>query len=350
MRYGCKIESLGAKLPEAKVSSEELERGLKAGRPVKLELLTGIKSRRFCEANENALTLATDAINDCLRFSRIAAKDVEMIVCCSISKYLEDMTHHYEPALSLMIKKQMGNRIALNFDVSNACAGMATGMHLGKNFIERGTVKNCLLVSGEFISSISRNAQERVDSCKHKEFASLTVGDAGVALMLTQTDCQDHERIQISEFTTLSKYSDLCLGYQSASMPGAWMQTNMKKMHAVSIKNAIRFIQNLLSENGMDISDIDYLIPHQTSQNAMSSGLKRLKDMLNAAPGHVVVHIADVGNTASTTHLLALYSYLKEGRLEPGNKIMLMFFASGLIIGSIVFSVHEIIQRYGNGD
>ncbi|MCY1718784.1 hypothetical protein OU798_00415 [Prolixibacteraceae bacterium Z1-6] len=349
MNYGCNIESIGIKLPDRKLSTSEIESRLNIANPLKLELLTGISNRRVCCENEDSLTLAVDAALDCLSHSELKAEELEMIISCSISKYVNGLSHCYEPALSLLIKQEIGNSKALNFDVSNACAGMITGVHIANNFIKQGRIKNCLVVSGEYISGLIGNAIKTVDSLFHPEMASLTVGDAGAAVILTQTK-RGEAGLSVSEISTLGRFSHLCTGVQSNNCKGGIMKTNMKKIHDLSIKNAPYVVENALRSAGLRMSEIDYLIPHQTAKISIQSGARVLYRYFNEEPGEIVYNLCETGNTASTTHFATLYKYLCEKRFKAGDTVMLLSFASGLTFGAIVFSMNGISERYGNSN
>jgi 3-oxoacyl-[acyl-carrier-protein] synthase III len=349
MIAGCKIESVGVKLPDKKVASSELTNQLRLSKPLKLELLTGIYSRRVCSEKEDSLTLAAEAAIDCLRHSKYNPEDIEMIISCSISKYINGLNHFYEPPLSLLIKERIGNKNAQNFDISNACAGMITGLHIARNFISRGIVKNCMVVSGEYITSLCSNAVRNIDSHSSTELASLTVGDAGAAVILTCTTDQA-DVISVSEILTISRYSNLCTGYQNIKNPGGLMNTRMKEIHDVSIENAPIVIENALKKAGLKISQIDHLIPHQTAKHSIQLGAVSFEKYFGEKPANVILNLKEMGNTASTSHFIAFYRWLEEKRFRKGDKIMLLSFASGLVIGVVIFTINEIIDSYGNNN
>jgi len=349
MIRGCRIESVGVKLPDKRVTTSEITSRLKLPKPIKLELLTGIHSRRFCNENEDSLTLATEAANDCLKHSHYNHEEIEMIISCSISKYVNGLNHFYEPPLSLLIKERIGNKNALNFDISNACAGMITGLHIARNFISHGRVKNCMVVSGEYISSLCINAVMNMDSPRNRELASLTVGDAGAAIILTGSNTPD-DAISVSRIVTLSRYSNLCTGYQSTKQPGGVMHTRMKEIHDVSIENAPAVIEQALKEAGLRMSQIDHLIPHQTAKHSIQMGANSFEKYFGEKPANVVLNLSEAGNTASTTHFTTLYKCLNENIFRKGDRVMLLSFASGLVIGVVIFTINDLIDSYGNNN
>ena len=349
MSRSAQFESIGIFLPERRLSTSELVKSLKVPAINKFELLTGIKERRICSPGEDSLSLAVNAAKDCLAHSRYTATDIDMLISCSITKYIDGRSQQYEPPVSVAIKTSIGADKALNFDISNACAGMLTGVMIAEDFIQRGLVKNCMVISGENISGLSDHALKTIKTPLSNELASLTVGDAGAAVIL-ELSPEDEEGIGIAGFTTLCGYSHLCIAKQSRKMPGAFMRTKAKKIHEVSISESGPIVQEALRQNGLTFDQIDYLIPHQTSRSAIVSGARRYAEYFGARPGQVVINIKEYGNTASTSHFLSLYTLMNEGRFKTGDKIMLLCFASGLIIGVVIFTMNNMLERYGNTD
>ncbi len=151
---------------------------------IDLERLTGIHERHVCSDGEDSFTLAVGAARDCLEHSRYQAHDMEMLVNCSISKNKGGLHHHFEPPLSLSVKEAIGAERALSFDLSNACAGMMSGVLVLHDFIRRGVIQRGMVVSGEYISSLGTNAAQQIRSILSSHLASLTLGDAGAAVIV----------------------------------------------------------------------------------------------------------------------------------------------------------------------
>lgn len=346
MRHGSCIESLGVYLPERILTTKDLEEQLKLSKALRLEILTGICERRVCDSGEDSLVLAENAALDCLSFSKYQSSDVEMIIYSAITRYVGGLKHLYEPAVSILLKEKLGCEKAICFDITNACAGMLTAFHVASDFIERGVVENCLVVSGEYISSLSHNAVEHIQTPDGLQIASLTLGDAGGAAILTRS--LPAEGITSSKFVTLADYSELCMAYLSPTFPGGVMETSMREIHEASIHHAPKVIEEALTEAGLSLDQIDFLIPHQTSKLAIRAGKDYFTRYFGKMASHVVINLPKLGNTASTSHTLALYQLLSEGRIKRGDRIMLLSFASGLVIGAMIFVIHELADRYGS--
>ena len=211
-----------------------------------------------------------------------------MLINTSITRSKGQFSQSFEPPLSLYVKQAIGAARAVNLDLSNACAGMLTGVFLLQDLISRGEIDCGMVVSGEYISNLSWNAAKQIRSLFSKQLASLTLGDAGAAVIV--------ERV-----------------------PGG---------------------------SGIDV--IGYLIPHQTSARAIRAGTREFVRCLGARPKHVVVNLEEYGNTSSTTLFVALHKYLEEQRIRKGDRVMLLALASGIEIGIAIFTVDSMVDRYGN--
>ena len=342
-----RFESIGRAVPRDILTTDAIMSKLKLPGKFKFELLTGIKSRNICKANENSFSLALDAAKDCLKRSSIKAADIEMIISCSITRYADGYHQQYEPSLSFLIKKSLGNHQARSFDVSNACAGMFTGVLVAKSLIETGVVKNCLIVSGEFISGLIHNAIKKIKTPTSNEFASLTVGDAGSAILMEATS-HEEEAVLSHGFTSQTAYNHLCTAQPRPKFPGAAMKTKAKQIHDVSIKNSIPIIESALKSFKMQYSDIDFLIPHQTSRAAILSGAKTYSKYFKGNPGKILINLQNNGNTASTSHFVCLYDNLMKGTFKPDDRILAISYASGIVFGVITFRINDLIKLHGS--
>jgi 3-oxoacyl-[acyl-carrier-protein] synthase-3 len=344
--HTARFESLGLALPEKRLTTAELMQSTAHHTDIDLERLTGIRERRVCSDGEDSFTLAVAAANDCLARSKYRPEDLQMLVTCSISKNKGGLRHRLEPPLSLAIKEAIGASRARSFDLSNACAGTLTGVFVLNDFIRRGAIDRGMVVSGEYISNLGANAAKEIRSILSPQLASLTLGDAGIAAIVERAK-EGARGIRVIAFTTLSEHSRLCVGVPAKAGPGAAMYTKARTIHKVAMEDAPVLVADVLAELDLRLSDIDYAIPHQTSKRAIEKGAKELAERLGVEPKHFVENVTERGNTASTTHFVALYEYLRKGRFEKGDEILLISIASGLEVGLLVFEMDELVERYG---
>jgi 3-oxoacyl-[acyl-carrier-protein] synthase-3 len=345
--FGARIEAVGAKLPERRLTTADLMASARHHPHIDLERLTGIRERRICGPGEDSLSLAVDAARDCLARSRYTGADLDVVISTSITRHAGAAAHRIEPPLSLSIKQAIGAPRATSFDLSNACAGMLTGVFLLNDWIRRGAIRRGLVVSGEHITGLGGNAARAIRSVLSPELASLTLGDAGAAVLVDRAPA-DHPGIVLTGFTTLAEHSRLCVGLPAWNEPGARMFTRARTIHKVAMADGPPLLEEVLGEHGLSLGDVDWLIPHQTSVRAIRAGERALAARTGEHPKHVIVTVDEYGNTASTTLFLALHRYLSEGKLAPGDRVLLLSVASGLEIGIAALVPGELTETHGH--
>ncbi|HEU5031417.1 MAG TPA: 3-oxoacyl-[acyl-carrier-protein] synthase III C-terminal domain-containing protein [Spirillospora sp.] len=344
-----RVESVGRRLPPARLTTAELMASTRHRTKIDLERLTGVRERRIVAGRDDSMSLAVAAAADCLSRSRHGPEEIEAVVSCSISKYDGGLVQRIEPPMSLAVASAIGAGDAVAFDVANACAGMLTGVLLVTDRIRRGEIRCGMVVSGEYISRLGANAAAHVRSIASRELASLTLGDAGAAVILDRAP-EGGRGVEFVGFTTISRHSRLCLGFPDRHAPGARMFTRARALQRAAIADVPVLLREALDAAGLEIGDIDHVIPHQTSVRAIRKGIRGANEALGGASRNpVVVTVDRYGNTASTTHFVALAEELRAGRVRPGDRVALIGLASGLEIGIVLFTVDEGLVR-NNGD
>src|SRR4030095_14986479 len=158
----------------------------------------------------------------------------------------------------------------------------------------------------------------------------------GVAAILERAP-DGNPGITFAGFTTLAEHSRLCIGIPAKVGPGAAMFTKARTIHRVAIEDSPPLLADALEESGLTVADVDYLIPHQTSARAIRKAAREFAARLGMSPENFLDHVAERGNTASTTHFVALYEYLEAERFKKGDEILLLSLASGLEVGIVIF-------------
>jgi 3-oxoacyl-[acyl-carrier-protein] synthase III len=347
--YRARIASAGRHLPTTHLTTDDLMASTRHHTHIDLERLTGIHERRVSVGEDDSYTLATAAALDCLSRTPHPAASVEVVISCSITKFRDGLTRWLEPTMSGAVAQAIGANSAMTFDLSNACAGMLSGVMVLNDWIRQGTVERGLVVSGEYISQLGQNAAEHVHNVMSRELASLTLGDAGAALLLERAP-EGAKGISVAGFTTVADHSRLCLAYPMDGSPGARMFTQSRAIQKAAIADTPLLLQEVLDSVGIDISDIDQVITHQTSARAIKKGMAEFAEALGGKPRHdAVITVDHYGNTASTTHTVALIDEIEAGRISPGETVALVALASGLEIGIILFTVdEELLASYGH--
>ncbi|MFG1795203.1 3-oxoacyl-ACP synthase III family protein [Nocardia sp. NPDC049149] len=343
-----RFESIGAYLPSNIVTTQELLSRLKEPPSFDLEKITGVRERRVHdtgpESYEDSFAIAVKAAQDCLSRSRYDATELDVIISTSITRSNHATRMYMEPSFAGSISRLIGAKNAITFDVSNACAGMLTGTYILDRMIRSGVVRNGMVVSGEAITPIADTAVAEISEKYDLQFASLSVGDSGAAVVLDQA-VDDNDKIHYIELMTASEYSHLCLGMPSDKSQGVALYTDNRKMH-----NEDRFLLgtnsqiNYLEARGRTFADekFDYVIHHQFGAAAipwMNAICER--EFGTPMPPDLRV-IEKYGNTSTTSHFIVLHDQLSDQNIPAGSKLLMIPAASGIVTGFLSTTISSL--------
>jgi 3-oxoacyl-[acyl-carrier-protein] synthase-3 len=340
-----RFESLGAYFPLKKVPTQDLIHQMEFKPPFDLEEITGIHSRRYRSESEDSFSIALNAAKDCLTRSRYRAEDLDIIISTSISRSKNVNHFYFEPSFALFLARELGASSAIHFDISNACAGMMSGVFMLNQMIRSGIIRNGLVVSGECITQISETATKEIKDAMDLQFASLTVGDSGAAVILDQSE-YDGDRIHYVELMTCADYSKLCIGKPSDIDGGLALYTNNREMHKEErIQLWPKFQNDFMAreKTNFDAEKFNYIIHHQVGKKAIQNFSNYGKSIFGTSTmPESLSCVADYANTATTSHFIVLYNHLKEKKVRKGAKFLLVPAASGLVTGCLSTTITEL--------
>lgn len=339
-----RIETIAAVLPSAVVTSDQILEQLNVPEKPKLTEVTGIRERRVAAEGTTTIDLATQAARRAVDGSTYLASEIDLIIVCSITRFIEPGVVQYAPSLASVVRREIGAADALAFDVSNACAGMATGLVIATQMIKTGAVTKALIVSGEHITTISETAVREISKKYDPQFAALTVGDSSCALVL-DGEGSEKERIEAAAVMTAAEAAALCVGMPSDQSRGVAMYTDNKRMHSERrYTQGWEFVKRGLTSLGTDMkhAGYDFLVHHQFSMVA-NEYLRHLGEnsiFETALPPELNV-MQSYGNTSSTAIFVVLHEYLRNGTIKPGNRVLVVPSASGMVHGFISVRLGE---------
>ncbi len=343
------IESLGTYVPDQELSTQEVVSGCRVHLDLPIERMTGIKSRRIAGEGEYSIDLAAKALTDCLARSTYRPDEIDLLICCNISRCDgPGFQFSYEPSTAARLQARFGLVHALAFDLSNACAGTFTAIALADSFFQAGMIRNALIVSGEYITHLTRTAQLEIESFVDPRLACLTLGDSGVAILLESND-SGGAGFQELDLMTLGAHSDLCVA-RASDQPhgGAIMLTDAVRASAVTIQQAVRHALQTLKVRGWPLESIDQLIMHQTSETTLDGAVREINRVAGrevCGRGNTLYNLAELGNTATNTHMLGLAAAIRAGRIGPGSKVVFAISGSGQTVGTALYTFDHAPDR-----
>jgi 3-oxoacyl-[acyl-carrier-protein] synthase-3 len=340
-----RIESLGVCLPEKVLTTEELMSRCRHRPRLDLEGITGIRERRVA-VGEHALDLAVRAAERALALSRYRAHDLDAVICTSISKHHRPDEFTFEPATAVLVRRALGARNALVFDVVNACAGMLNGLLVLRALIRTGAARSGMVVSGEQNLPLAEAATREVRHSLDRQLAALTLGDAGAALIVDVSDDERHG-IHHLELVTGAKHDHYCRSLPSPRGRGGILLTKARGLQRKGAEHFPAYLKRALDATGWSLDDLQHVIPHQVSVRAIRQGVKALGRYLGVDPPEIFRCCADrFGNTTTTSHFVALHDLMLQGDAQPDDNILLVSGASGIVIAHATLTLDDLPERY----
>jgi 3-oxoacyl-[acyl-carrier-protein] synthase-3 len=348
MKYSCvALRGLAYTLPDEIVTSTELEARLEPlyrrlrlpeGR---LELMTGIRERRFWPPGTLPGDHSIVTVRKLLETSEIDPAEVGMLVHASVCR------DYIEPATACRVHHAAGLLPeCLVYDVSNACLGILNGMIQVANAIELGQVRAGIVVGTEDSRPIVENTIHllNTDESLTREqmklaVATLTLGSGSVAVLLTHRDLNragrgTAGRILAAHGRAHTVGNALCRGtYQS--VPAAdgsvasvapVMQTDSEQLLVEGIAAAQPTFRDFLSEAGWSRTAIARTICHQVG----SAHRKLMLSTLELDPARDFTTYETLGNTGSVALPITLAKAGESGALLCGDRVALMGIGSGI--------------------
>ncbi len=329
------IEALAYALPpevwtsaalEAKLAPLYQRLRLPEGR---LELMTGIKERRFWPAGFVPSEASAAAAKNLLEASGVAAGEIDLLAHCAVCR------DRLEPATAAYVHRRLGlGPRAQIFDLSNACLGFVNGLAVAGTMIEAGQIGRALLVSGEngrplVERTVARLNDGTLDRQQIKSyFANLTIGAGGVAALLTSVTRArpGAPRLLASVTETDTAAAHLCEGDTASDGGGLDMQTDSEALLEAGVEVAARCWTRFKEETGWDENTPDTIICHQVGR----AHQRRLFARLGLNEEKDFSTFAWLGNVGSVSLPITLARAAEEGRLRAGSRVALLGIGSGL--------------------
>jgi len=340
-----KIESLGLELPETVLTTEELLATCRRRPRLDLERITGIVERRVA-VGSYAADLAVGAARKALAMSRYAAEDLDAVVCTSISKHDRPDEFSFEPATAVTVRREIGARKALVFDVVNACAGLLNGIWVLQGLIRSGAIRCGMVVSGEQNMPLARTAAREVRHSLDRQLAALTLGDCGAAVIVDASPDETHG-FHWLDLVTGARHDHFCYSKPSSRGSGGVLITKARGLQVEGNRNFPAYLKQALDGTGWDLNDVHHVIPHQVSTRAIRQGIKAVAKYMGCElPDVFLCHADTYGNTTTASHALALHDFILRGRIGNGQNVLLVSGASGIVISHATFTLDDLPDRY----
>jgi len=332
------IASLGVELPPNVVSSAELEERLTPlydrlklpkGR---LELMTGIKERRFWDKGTLPSDIAISAGKKAIEKSGIPKEKIKALFHASVCR------DFLEPATANVVHNGLGLfDDAMIFDISNACLGVLNGMVTIANMIELGQIEAGIVVSGEMgeklvngtVDELNRDTTLTRQSVK-PAFASLTIGSAGVAVVLAKKELvTEKHKLLGGVARCATKHNQLCKSSNDSGMgdgASVLMDTDSELLLHAGCDLAEETFPLFKDELKWENQNITRAFTHQVG----TAHKKLLYEKIGLDIGMDFSTVEFLGNTGSAALPVTFAMGIEDGTVNKGDKLALLGIGSGL--------------------
>lgn len=309
-----KILGTGGYLPEKILTNFDVEKLVDTTNEWIIER-TGIKQRHVAAENENAVTMAEQAGRVAIETAGLKPSDIDMIIVASTTPQM------VFPSTACLLQEKFGISGCPAFDLNaTACAGFIYGFSIADQYIRTGAIKHALVIGSEIMSRV-------VDW--NDRSTCVLFGDGAGAVVLGASKEPGVMSTQLHADGTHKDVLYLPLGTSNApNLESVKMTGNPLFKLAVNILGDL--FDETLAANNVTKADIDWLVPHQANIRIIQAMAKKLDMPLD----RVAITLDTQGNTSSASIPLALDKAIRDGRIKPGQLLLMEGFGGGLAWGS----------------
>lgn len=313
------IRGIGSYLPANKVSNADLEKMVDTSDDWIVQR-TGIRNRHIAAEGETTSQLATHAAKEALAHAGLTAQDIDLVVVATSSP---DYTF---PSTATQVQAAIGMHHGAAFDVQAVCSGFVYAVTIADKFLISGSHKRALVIGAETFSrlldwndrttcvlfgdgagAVVLEAQEGTGSVK----------DRGVLTTHLRSDGRHREKLYVDGGPSSTK----TVGHLR-------MQGKDVFRHAVSMVTDV--MVDAFAATGTSANDLDWFVPHQANRRIIDASAEKL----GIAPEKIVITVDQHGNTSAASIPLALATAVKDGRIKPGQLVMIEAMGGGFTWGS----------------
>jgi 3-oxoacyl-[acyl-carrier-protein] synthase-3 len=289
---------------------------------------TGIRERRIAAEGEQTSDMAAEAARAALAQAGVEASELGLLLVATASP---DMLF---PATACLVQRKIGAQRAACMDISAACSGFLYALELARQMIGGGGVRYALVIGAEKLSAFI-NWNDR-NTC-------VLFGDgAGAVVLGPRTPDRIGRGILTTYMGSDGEYSDILSlpgGGSRCPISAANVGEKLNTLHMLgkeTFKQAVTAMTGasleVLNRTGLAADDIACIIPHQANVRIIEAIADRLKLPMD----RFFLNLARDGNTGAAAVAIALDEAHRAGRIQPGDRVLMIVFGSGLTWASSI--------------
>lgn len=282
---------------------------------------TGILTRHVVGEGESTATLAIEAARHALEDARLTAADIDMIIVATITGECPF------PATACFVQSAIGADSIPAFDVSAACSGFLYALVLAAQLLQTGIHRNILVIGAETLTRIT-DYQDR-SSC-------ILFGDGAGAVVLSRGEPGSSQQMLNHHLHCDGTGAQmLWVPAGGSRLPASQMTVNERlhymkmqgrEVYKFAVKRMLEMVEQTLAEAGVRPDEIAMVIPHQSNKRIIESA----REKLCLPESKMYTNIERCGNTSAASIAIGLDEVRREGRVRPGDLVLMVAFGAGL--------------------
>ena len=308
------ILGTGSALPARRVSNAELAETVDTSDEWIVER-TGIRARYIAGEGETTATLAADAARNALDAAGLDAASIDLIVLATATP---DQTF---PSSATKVQAMLGINDCVAFDVAAVCSGFLYALSVAESMIRAGSANTALVIGSETFSRIL-DWEDR-GTC-------VLFGDGAGAVVLGGVE--DGRGVLAARLHADGRHNQLLYVDGGPSTTGTVGKVRMEG--PAVFKHAVTNLASVLTETldaaGLTAADVDWVVPHQANARILDATARKL----GLDPAKVVVTVDQHANTSAASVPLALDVAVRDGRIKPGDLVVLEAMGGGFTWGA----------------
>lgn len=325
-----KIIGTGAYVPERTITNDELSKFVETNNEWITER-TGIHMRHIMK-DETTADMAADAAQKAMEDAQIEPDEIDMIIVSSVSSNL------ILPNTACYVQEKIGAINAVCFDLNTACTGFIMAYNTVQSYINAGLIETALIIGAEGLSKLV-DWEDRgtcilfgdgagaavVRKNENAVFETVMHADGGKGNALTCNQ-QYAGRKTIFDKEKNKAEKDLKEEFYKAERKNTYIQMDGQEIFRFAIKKVPRCIGELMTKMHITEKDVDLFLLHQANGRILQAVAKKIGTSMDKVP----VNITEHGNTSSACIPILLDEIKKEGRIKPGDRVVMSGFGAGL--------------------
>lgn len=319
MRVG--IIGTGSCLPDSILSNFDLEKIVDTSNEWIVER-TGISYRRKADDSICSSDLGAEAAKIAIGKAGLSFEDIDLIISASSSP------DKFFPSTACIIQSKIGAKNAAAFDIQAGCSGFIYGVSTAAQYITTGQCRNVLVVGSEVLSKFT-DWEDRNTCVLFGDGAGAAVlsqvESGGIIASILGADGGGADLLEIPAGGTKEPAS-----FETVKNHRHYIKMNGNEVFKFAVKILEDSVKKVVAKAEVRLEDIDYIIPHQANIRIIDAAVKRLKFPRE----RVIVNLDKYGNMSSASIPVALDEALNAGRIQKGDKIVMVGFGAGLTWGA----------------